>query len=47
MFRFKSVQELESVFVDKLLEKYKLNERDIKRAFARFDTDGNGLLEFC
>lgn len=37
--------DLESLFIDKLQEKYKLNIRDIKRAFSRFDLDNNGLLD--
>lgn len=37
--------ELETLFIEKLQEKYKLNLRDIKRAFARFDLDHNGLLD--
>lgn len=37
--------ELETLFIDKLTEKYKLNERDLKKAFAQYDTDGNGLLD--
>ena len=37
--------ELESLFIDKFTEKYQLTERDIKRAFAQYDRDGNGLLD--
>lgn len=37
--------ELETLFIEKLQEKYKLNLRDVKRAFARFDLDHNGLLD--
>jgi Ca2+-binding EF-hand superfamily protein len=40
-----SLFELETLFIEKLQEKYKLNLRDIKRAFARFDLDKNGLLD--
>jgi hypothetical protein len=36
--------ELETLFIEKLTEKYNLTERSIKKAFSRFDTDGNGLL---
>lgn len=45
MYKFKSVFDLESVFIEKLSEKYKLNERDLKKAFLKFDYDGNGLLD--
>ncbi len=40
-----SLYELETLFLEKLQEKYKLNIRDIKRAFSRFDLDHNGLLD--
>ena len=40
-----STAELERVFIEKLTEKYKLNDRDIKKAFCQFDVDGNGLLD--
>jgi hypothetical protein len=36
--------QLENLFIEKLTEKYKLTQRDIKRAFAKFDTDGTGCL---
>ena len=36
--------QLENLFIEKLTEKYKLTKRDIKRAFAKFDTDGSGYL---
>jgi hypothetical protein len=35
-----SPYELEGLFIEKLTQKYKLNERDIKRAFAHCDCDG-------
>lgn len=35
-----SPYELEGLFIEKLTQKYKLNERDIKRAFAHCDADG-------
>mmetsp|Transcript_3035 Transcript_3035/g.4634 ORF Transcript_3035/g.4634 Transcript_3035/m.4634 type:complete len:1138 (-) Transcript_3035:82-3495(-) len=38
------LQELESLFIEKLTEKYRLTQRDIKRAFIKFDTDGSGFL---
>jgi hypothetical protein len=40
-----SAAELDNIFISKVSEKYQLNERDLKRAFSRFDTDGNGLLD--
>jgi Ca2+-binding EF-hand superfamily protein len=40
-----SLYDLETLFLEKLQEKYKLNIRDVKRAFARFDLDHNGLLD--
>ena len=40
----KSNYALESLFLEKFQEKYKLSERDIKRAFSHFDVDKNGLL---
>lgn len=39
--------ELETLFLEKLTEKYKLTERDIKRAFAQYDKDGNGMLDLA
>jgi Ca2+-binding EF-hand superfamily protein len=38
------LKQLEQLFVDKLTEKYRLTERDIKRAFCKFDTDNSGYL---
>ena len=40
-----TVEDLEKLFLDKLQEKYKLNERDLKKAFSSFDTNQNGLLD--
>lgn len=45
MAKVSSLFELETLFLEKLQEKYKLNIRDIKRAFSRFDLDNNGLLD--
>eukprot|EP01038_Epipyxis_sp_PR26KG_P015669 gene15669-21194_t len=45
MSSYSSLVELENLFIEKLQEKYKLNARDLKRAFSRFDIDGNGLLD--
>lgn len=39
------IRQLETLFIDKLQEKYKLTERDLKRAFAFYDTDKNGILD--
>lgn len=36
---------VESLFIEKLQEKYQLNKRDIQRAFKTFDTDGSGTLD--
>ena len=36
---------LEQQFVDKFSEKFQLTERDIARAFKRFDKDGSGFLD--
>lgn len=41
----KKLQQLDDMLLEKFLEKYKMNERDIKRAFSRFDKDNNGLLD--
>ena len=40
-----TLSDLESLFIEKLQEKYKLNKKDLKKAFSKFDTDGNGLLD--
>jgi hypothetical protein len=45
MATFNSLYDLETLFIEKLQEKYKLNIRDIKKAFSSFDTDRNGLLD--
>jgi hypothetical protein len=45
MAKFTSLYDLETLFSEKLQEKYKLNIRDLKKAFARFDKDNNGLLD--
>ena len=39
-----STYQLECLFIEKLSEKYDMTERSIKKAFSRFDSDGNGLL---
>ena len=40
----KSLGDIETMFVEKLMEKCKLVERDILRVFKRFDKDGSGFL---
>jgi len=45
MATVQSLIDLESLFIEKLQEKYKLNKKDLKRVFSRFDTDNNGLLD--
>jgi len=39
-----SLAQVEDMFVNKLMEKCNLVERDILRVFRRFDTDGSGFL---
>ena len=39
------IRQIEELFLEKLQEKYSLTARDIKRAFGRFDKDGNGFLD--
>ena len=43
--RTAELKRLESLFIEKLTEKYKLTERDIKRAFCKFDRDNSGYLD--
>jgi hypothetical protein len=40
-----SAADLDNIFIEKVSEKYQLNERELKKAFSRFDTDGNGQLD--
>jgi EF-hand domain pair len=40
-----SSSDLELLFLEKLQLKYKLTERDLKKAFSRFDKDCNGSLD--
>jgi len=47
MASFNSLFDLETLFIEKLQEKYKLNIRDVKRAFSQFDLDNNGLLDLA
>lgn len=35
---------VESLFIEKLTEKYRLTERDLKKAFAKYDIDHSGHL---
>jgi Ca2+-binding EF-hand superfamily protein len=39
------LNDLENLFIDKLSEKYRLNERDLGKAFKKFDLDGSGFLD--
>lgn len=39
-----NLKELENLFISKLTEKYKLTQRDIKKAFTKFDKDNSGYL---
>jgi Ca2+-binding EF-hand superfamily protein len=39
-----SISEIENLFINKFLEKYQLTERDIQRAFKKYDMDGSGKL---
>lgn len=43
--RTEDLKRLENLFIEKLTEKYKLTERDIKRAFCKFDKDNSGYLD--
>jgi hypothetical protein len=40
-----SLVAIEELFIEKLSEKYKITERDIQRAFKRFDKDNSGYLD--
>ena len=40
-----TLEDVESVFIEKFQEKFKLTTRDIKRAFAFYDYDGSGYLD--
>lgn len=40
-----AVNELEDLFISKLSEKFKLMDRDLQRAFKKFDQDGSGFLD--
>lgn len=39
-----SIEQVETIFIDKFQEKYKLTKKDIKKAFTAFDFDGSGYL---
>ena len=36
---------LEKMFLEKLTERFRLTDRDLKKAFGQFDTNGSGILE--
>jgi hypothetical protein len=44
MTRPSSLFELETLFIEKLTEKYRLNKVDLKKAFSLFDLDQSGVL---
>ena len=39
-----TVNDVENIFIEKLTEKYQLTERDLSRAFKKYDLDGSGFL---
>jgi len=39
-----SLQAIENMFIEKLGEKYRFTERDLRRAFCKFDTDNSGKI---
>lgn len=45
MTQYSSSSDLELLFLEKFQQKYKLTERDIKKAFSKFDVDKNNLLD--
>ena len=45
MFSNDDLEGLEKLFITKLTEKYSLTERDMKKAFGKFDKDGSGELD--
>ena len=45
MSSYPTTSDLEVLFIEKLQQKYKLNERDLKKAFSRFDKDNSGLID--
>jgi hypothetical protein len=45
MSQYSSSSDLELLFIEKFQQKYKLNERDLKKAFSKFDSDKNNLLD--
>jgi hypothetical protein len=42
-----SLAEVENIFIEKFLEKFRLTERDIQRAFKKYDRDGSGYLDLA
>lgn len=39
------LSDLENLFIEKLTDKFKLTERDIGRAFKKYDLDSSGHLD--
>lgn len=40
-----TLADVENLFVQKLSEKHQLTERDLGRAFKKYDIDGSGFLD--
>ena len=40
-----SLKQMETMFIEKFLERYKMTDRDIRKAFMRFDQNKNGMLD--
>ena len=40
-----TISDVEHLFVEKLTEKFQLTERDLNRAFKKYDLDGSGFLD--
>ena len=45
MSQYATSSDLEVLFIEKLQLKYKLTERDLRKAFSRYDKDSSGLLD--
>lgn len=40
-----TISDVENLFVEKFTEKYSLSERDLGRAFKKYDLNGSGFLD--
>lgn len=40
-----TIGDVENLFVEKFTEKYSLSERDLGRAFKKYDLNGSGFLD--